>query len=187
MINDRHINFKLLRDRIMRSEPSAVADGLTSNDQPPATAGGSDKTYWRHLDELADSPVFEEFVRREQMRSNKNAANTSKLPSFPNTILESMSETPVLSRIREPGLIDVIIVGGGPAGLSAALILGRCLRRVLVCDAGEPRNAASHSMHGYLSRDGISPQEFLRSADSRVQAYVQAFRANDPFAREAGV
>jgi molybdopterin-containing oxidoreductase family iron-sulfur binding subunit len=68
MDNDRHINFKLLRDRIMRSEPSAVADGLTSRDQPPATAGGSDisgKQYWRSLEELADSPVFEEFVQRE--------------------------------------------------------------------------------------------------------------------------
>src|SRR5438477_3044474 len=65
MDNDRHINFKLLRDRIMRSEPSAVADGSTSSDQPPATAGGSHKTYWRSLEELADSPIFEEFVQRE--------------------------------------------------------------------------------------------------------------------------
>src|SRR5712675_1175259 len=65
MDNDRHINFKLLRDRIIRSEPSAVADGLTPGDQPPATAGGSDKTYWRSLEELADSPILEEFVRRE--------------------------------------------------------------------------------------------------------------------------
>ncbi|HSP62111.1 MAG TPA: TAT-variant-translocated molybdopterin oxidoreductase, partial [Pyrinomonadaceae bacterium] len=57
MNEDRHINFKLLRDRII-------------NDQPPANAGGSDlarsgKTYWRSLEELADSPVFEEFVQRE--------------------------------------------------------------------------------------------------------------------------
>src|SRR5882672_6635592 len=65
MDNDRHINFKLLRDRIMKSEPPAVAGGLTSSDQPPATAGGSDKTYWRSLEELADSPLFEEFVQRE--------------------------------------------------------------------------------------------------------------------------
>src|SRR4030095_10396287 len=65
MSNDRHINFKILRDRILGSVPSAVADGLTAGDQPPATAGGSDKTYWRNLEELADSPVFEEFVRRE--------------------------------------------------------------------------------------------------------------------------
>ena len=65
MDNDRHINFKLLRDRIMKSEPPALAGGLTSSDQPPATAGGSGKTYWRSLEELADSPLFEEFIQRE--------------------------------------------------------------------------------------------------------------------------
>src|SRR5260370_32859226 len=69
MDNDRHINFELLRDRLL-SEPPAVADGLSRGDQPPATAGGSDtarsgKQYWRSLEELADSPVFEEFVQRE--------------------------------------------------------------------------------------------------------------------------
>ena len=69
MTNDRHINFKLLRDRILL-EPSAVADGFTRSDQSPATAGGSDnaragREYWRSVEELADSPVFEEFVRRE--------------------------------------------------------------------------------------------------------------------------
>src|SRR5467141_4144890 len=65
MDNNRHINFKLLRDRIMKSEPPAIAGGLTSSDQPPATAGGSGKTYWRSLEELAESPLFEEFVQRE--------------------------------------------------------------------------------------------------------------------------
>jgi len=67
MSNDRHINFKLLRDRVL-SEPPAVAGGPVlprHNEGPPATAGGSDKTYWRNLEELADSPIFEEFVRRE--------------------------------------------------------------------------------------------------------------------------
>src|SRR2546429_7195441 len=64
MTNDRHINFKLLRDRIL-SEPSAVAGGPTTGNCRPATAGGSDKKYWRSLEELADSPVFAEFVRRE--------------------------------------------------------------------------------------------------------------------------
>ena len=53
MSNDRHINFKLLRDRIL-SEPSAVAGGPSSP-----------KEYWRSLEELADSPIVEEFVRRE--------------------------------------------------------------------------------------------------------------------------
>jgi thioredoxin reductase len=68
-------------------------------------------------------------------------------------------------------MYDVIIVGAGPAGLSAALILGRCRRRVLVCDAGRPRNGASHAMHGYLSRDGTPPLEFLRIARDQLRPY----------------
>jgi thioredoxin reductase len=57
---------------------------------------------------------------------------------------------------------DVIIVGGGPAGLSAALVLARCRRRVLVVDAGRPRNARSHSVHNFLTREGTPPEEMLR-------------------------
>src|SRR5690242_13723374 len=58
-------------------------------------------------------------------------------------------------------LLDVLIVGGGPAGLSAALMLGRCRRRVLVCDLGEPRNRRSCAVHGYLTRDGVRPSELI--------------------------
>lgn len=68
-------------------------------------------------------------------------------------------------------MYDAIIVGGGPAGLSAALILGRCLRRVLVCDAGHPRNSASHALHGFLTRDGIEPAELLRIAREQLRRY----------------
>ena len=68
-------------------------------------------------------------------------------------------------------MYDVIIVGAGPAGLSAALILGRSRRRVLVCDTGRPRNAASHAMHGFLSRDGMPPLEFLGIAREQMRQY----------------
>lgn len=68
-------------------------------------------------------------------------------------------------------MYDVVVVGGGPAGLSAALILGRCSRRVLVCDDGQPRNAASQAMHGFLTRDGLPPAEFLRIAREQLRPY----------------
>src|SRR3954470_6586510 len=68
-------------------------------------------------------------------------------------------------------MLDVIIVGGGPAGLSAALVLGRCRRKVLVVDAREPRNAVAKVMHGFLSRDGESPHEMIRIAREQLDAY----------------
>lgn len=66
---------------------------------------------------------------------------------------------------------DCIIVGGGPAGLSAALMLGRCRRRVLLCDVGEQRNIRSHALHGYLTRDGLEPSEFLRLGRAELGRY----------------
>jgi thioredoxin reductase len=66
---------------------------------------------------------------------------------------------------------DVVIVGGGPAGLSAALVLGRCRRQVLLCDAGRPRNAAARALHGYLTRDGTAPLDLLRIGRQELQVY----------------
>lgn len=66
---------------------------------------------------------------------------------------------------------DVLIVGGGPAGLSAALVLGRCRRRVLLCDAGEPRNAPSSGVHGFLGHDGVPPAELRRIAREQLTPY----------------
>lgn len=66
---------------------------------------------------------------------------------------------------------EVIIVGGGPTGLSAALVLGRCLRKVLICDGQDYRNAASEVMHGYLTRDGISPKKFREIAHNELKRY----------------
>ena len=70
----------------------------------------------------------------------------------------------------------MIIVGGGPAGLNAALVLGRCRRRVLLCDGAKPRNARSGAMHGFLSRDGISPVELLRLGHEELERYGVEYR-----------
>jgi thioredoxin reductase len=70
---------------------------------------------------------------------------------------------------------DVIVVGGGPAGLSAALMLGRCCRNVLICDRGEPRNRHASAMHGYLTRDGIAPREFLARGREELAPYGVEF------------
>jgi thioredoxin reductase len=67
---------------------------------------------------------------------------------------------------------DVVIVGAGPAGLSAALVLGRARRKVLLCDTGTPRSWASKEMHGFLTRDGIAPGEFLRLAHKELARYA---------------
>ncbi|MFF3874009.1 NAD(P)/FAD-dependent oxidoreductase [Streptomyces sp. NPDC001978] len=69
------------------------------------------------------------------------------------------------------GNYEVVVIGGGAAGLSAALVLGRARRRTLVVDAGEPRNAPAAHMQGYLSRDGMPPAEFLAVGREEIARY----------------
>jgi thioredoxin reductase len=66
---------------------------------------------------------------------------------------------------------DVIAIGGGAAGLSAALVLSRARRTVAVVDAGEPRNAPAARMHGFLSRDGMPPRDLLAAGRDEVKGY----------------
>ncbi len=68
-------------------------------------------------------------------------------------------------------MYDVVIVGGGTAGLSAALVLGRARRSVLVVDSGEPRNRAADESHGFLTRDGMAPGDLLALGRDEVCGY----------------
>ncbi len=70
---------------------------------------------------------------------------------------------------------DVAIVGGGAAGLSAALVLSRARRRVAVIDGGNPRNALAAHLQGYLSRDGVAPSELLTIGRNEVTGYGGEF------------
>src|SRR3954471_14250526 len=66
---------------------------------------------------------------------------------------------------------DCIIVGAGPAGLNAALVLGRARRRVLVLDNGQPRNYATHEMHGVLGHDGLDPADLRARGRAELAGY----------------
>ena len=66
---------------------------------------------------------------------------------------------------------DVVIVGGGPGGLSAALALGRARKRVLLCDAGQRRNAAAERIHNFVTQDGTPPEEFRRIGREQLATY----------------
>ena len=88
---------------------------------------------------------------------------------------------------------DVVVVGGGAAGLNAALMLGRARRSVLVVDGGEPRNAPAAHVHGFLSRDGAAPAELLAAGRGEVESYggeiasgqvISAFREGSGFVVE---
>src|ERR1700710_2031289 len=81
---------------------------------------------------------------------------------------------------------DVVVVGGGAAGLSAALVLGRARRRVAVIDAGAPRNAPAAHMQGFLSRDGMAPAEFAALGRAEVAGYGVELLEDEVLALEPG-
>lgn len=86
-------------------------------------------------------------------------------------------------------IYDVIIVGGGPAGLNAALVLGRARHSVLLFDSNQYRNSVSHAMHGFLSRDGFPPSELLRIGREQLRPYgveIHDGEISDAVKREPG-
>ena len=91
--------------------------------------------------------------------------------------------------------MDVVVVGGGAAGLSAGLMLARARRSVLVVDAGEPRNAPAQGVHGLLGHDGVPPAELMARGREEVRRYggrveqgevESAYPAGDGFAVRLG-
>ncbi|MCX5387111.1 NAD(P)/FAD-dependent oxidoreductase [Streptomyces sp. NBC_00083] len=86
----------------------------------------------------------------------------------------AMNSTPGDGR---PTTYDVVVIGGGAAGLSGALTLGRARRSVLVVDAGQPRNAPAHGVHAYLGHEGTPPGELLATGRAEVRRYGGEFRA----------
>lgn len=101
-------------------------------------------------------------------------ARRERLESF---VLLAVLLQPGPGIARMATMFDVIIIGAGPAGLSAALLLGRCCRSILVCDAGTPRNRRSHALHGYLSRDGIRPLDLRLKGREELARYGVEVRA----------
>lgn len=105
------------------------------------------------------------------------------MTAHPTHTRDAASRTPL-------DLVDAVIVGGGAAGLSAAIMLGRSRRSVVVIDGGEPRNAPADGVHGFLSREGIPPRELLRIGRAEVAGYgvhvvdghaAEATRVDDHF------
>ena len=73
--------------------------------------------------------------------------------------------------MNQPHLYDVAIIGGGAAGLSAALTLGRARRSVVVLDAGQPRNAPATGAHNLLGNEGIAPLDLLARGRDEARSY----------------
>ena len=91
-----------------------------------------------------------------------------------------------MARRMNDGLFDVLIVGGGPAGLQAALTLGRARKRVLVADGGARRNAPADHMNNFVSRDGMAPEEFRREARLQLAKYENVSFRDEPIAALRG-
>lgn len=68
-------------------------------------------------------------------------------------------------------MLDCIIIGGGPAGLNAALVLGRARRETVLFDNDQARNKVTHESHGFITRDGVTPQEFREAAHNDIGKY----------------
>src|SRR5829696_5482076 len=100
---------------------------------------------------------------------SENEPVTNSTGSTRNTL--GVEPSDVTEAVRDFDEYDVVVIGGGAAGLSAALVLGRARRRVAVVDAGHPRNAPAAHMQGFLGSDGLPPAELLARGRAEVAGY----------------
>jgi thioredoxin reductase len=113
---------------------------------------------------VATGPDDFRFTRREWLRASASLGAVALAPGCVPSRVTTSART-----INMP--YDIVIVGAGPAGLSAALALGRARKRVLLCDAGPRRNAAAERIHNFVTRDGTPPDEFRRIGRQQLEHY----------------
>src|SRR5918995_5373835 len=106
-------------------------------------------------------------------RSTPSSSMPSSLPLWQGclSIVRFSRMLVVMRENTSPEMYDVVVVGGGAAGLSGAMALGRSKRSVLVIDASEPRNARAGHVHNYLFREGTAPGELLATGRAEVAQY----------------
>ncbi|PRQ08043.1 NAD(P)/FAD-dependent oxidoreductase [Enhygromyxa salina] len=126
----------------------------------------------RHDDDgiEANEVVDSRFTRRDWLQASAIIGAAIVVPGCASALRPT--ERPTGSSMTKPNMLyDVIIIGGGPGGLAAALTLGRSRKRVLLCDSGPIRNAAAEHIHNFVTRDGTPPQEFRRIGRQQLATY----------------
>jgi thioredoxin reductase len=104
-------------------------------------------------------------------RTERQSVVNSKLVNASEPWQRELSHQGAARSLDAMSEYDVVVIGGGAAGLSAALVLARARRSMAVVDAGEPRNAPASHMHGFLSRDGLPPRDLLAAGGNEVEGY----------------